>query len=234
MRSAGAPFQLFPRQLRIYRQQMSAIMKVGVPTALQSVMYNASNIVIQASINSFGTDAVAAWTAYGKMDIFFWMTVTAMAQSITTFAGQNYGAGKYDRLKKGVRVSVGMTAAFTALISLVMFLLARPLLTIFTPDSDVLEVGVVMVRFLCPTYITYILVELLPGAIRGAGKSLVPMLISVFGVCGLRLLWLFTVVPLHHTIQTVTLSYPITWSVTSVAIFCYYRWGRWLERRTPE
>ena len=76
--------------------------------------------------------------------------------------------------------------------------------------------------------------ELLPGAIRGAGKSLVPMLISVFGVCGLRLLWLFTVVPLHHTIQTVTLSYPITWSVTSVAIFCYYRWGRWLERRTPE
>ena len=234
MRSAGAPFQLFPRQLRIYRQQMSAIMKVGVPTALQSVMYNASNIVIQASINSFGTDAVAAWTAYGKMDILFWMTVTAMAQSITTFAGQNYGAGKYDRLKKGVRVSVGMTAAFTALISLVMFLLARPLLTIFTPDSDVLEVGVVMVRFLCPTYITYILVELLPGAIRGAGKSLVPMLISVFGVCGLRLLWLFTVVPLHHTIQTVTLSYPITWSVTSVAIFCYYRWGRWLERRTPE
>ena len=209
-------------------------MRVGVPTALQSVMYSASNIVIQASINSFGTDAVAAWTAYGKMDIFFWMTVTAMSQSITTFAGQNYGAGEYGRLKKGVRVSVAMTAAFTALISLVMFLLARPLLTIFTPDADVLEVGVVMVRFLCPTYITYILVELLPGAIRGAGKSLAPMLISVFGVCGLRLAWIFAVVPLHHTIQAVSLSYPITWSITSLALWLYYRRGKWLTPRLEE
>ena len=115
---------------------------IGVPTALQSVMYNASNIVIQASINSFGTDAVAAWTAYGKMDIIFWMTITAMAQSITTFAGQNYGAGEYERLKKGVRVSVAMTACFTVLLSAAFFLLAQPLLAIFSPDPDVLEVGV--------------------------------------------------------------------------------------------
>ena len=234
MRANGAPFQLFPRSLKLERSSLSAVMRVGVPTALQSVMYSASNIVIQAAINSFGTDAVAAWTAYGKMDIFFWMTVTAMSQSITTFAGQNYGAGEYGRLKKGVRVSVAMTAAFTALISLVMFLLARPLLTIFTPDADVLEVGVVMVRFLCPTYITYILVELLPGAIRGAGKSLAPMLISVFGVCGLRLAWIFAVVPLHHTIQAVSLSYPITWSITSLALWLYYRRGKWLTPRLEE
>ncbi|MFQ7452787.1 MAG: MATE family efflux transporter [Flavonifractor plautii] len=164
----------------------ASILMIGVPTALQSVMYNASNIVIQASINSFGTDAVAAWTAYGKMDIIFWMTITAMAQSITTFAGQNYGAGEYERLKKGVRVSVAMTACFTVLLSTAFFLLARPLLAIFSPDPDVLEVGVEMVRFLAPCYITYILIELLTGAIRGAGKSVAPMLISVFGVCGLR------------------------------------------------
>ena len=92
MRSEMTPYQLFPKRLRIYAMPMRSILMIGVPTALQSVMYNASNIVIQASINSFGTDAVAAWTAYGKMDIIFWMTITAMAQSITTFAGQNYGA----------------------------------------------------------------------------------------------------------------------------------------------
>ena len=103
MRSEMTPYQLFPKRLRIYAMPMRSILMIGVPTALQSVMYNASNIVIQASINSFGTDAVAAWTAYGKMDIIFWMTITAMAQSITTFAGQNYGAGEYERLKKGVR-----------------------------------------------------------------------------------------------------------------------------------
>lgn len=225
----GECFRLVPRQLRFHFEPFKAIMIIGIPTALQSVMYSFSNIVIQAAINSFGTNAVAAWTAYGKMDILFWMTLTAMSQALTAFTGQNYGAGKYDRLKQGVRVSMAMTAGFTVVISAVMVLLARPILSFFTPDPDVLEIGVGMVQFLAPCYITYILVELLPGAIRGAGKSMVPMLISVFGVCGLRLLWLFTAVPAYHTIEMVEASYPITWVVTSVSIFIYYRFGHWLK-----
>ena len=228
VRAQGMPFQLFPRSMTIHPQPLRAILQVGIPTALQSVMYNISNIVIQASINSFGTDAVAAWTAYGKMDIIFWMTITAMAQSITTFAGQNYGAGKYDRLKKGVRVSVAMSAVITLGISAIMVLFARPILTVFTPDHDVLEIGVGMVRFLAPSYITYILIELLSGAIRGAGKSLVPTLITVFGVCGLRLAWIFLAVPLNHSIVMVEASYPITWATTSLAMLLYYCFGRWL------
>ena len=231
MRSQGQAYQLFPRQLRLYGAPLKDAMRVGVPAALQSVMYSASNIVIQAAITSFGTDAVAAWTAYGKMDVIFWMSINAMALAITTFAGQNYGAGQYDRLKKGVRVSVGMSAGFTVLLSTAMTVFARPILSIFSPDPDVLEIGVAMVRFLAPCYITYILVELLPGAIRGAGRSMVPMLISVFGVCVLRLVWLFTVVPAHHTIEAVELSYPITWAVTSAAVLIYYRWGHWLQPR---
>ena len=231
MRSQGQAYQLFPRQLRLYGAPLKDAMRVGVPAALQSVMYSASNIVIQAAINSFGTDAVAAWTAYGKMVVIFWMSINAMALAITTFAGQNYGAGQYDRLKKGVRVSVGMSAGFTVLLSTAMTVFARPILSIFSPDPDVLEIGVAMVRFLAPCYITYILVELLPGAIRGAGRSMVPMLISVFGVCVLRLVWLFTVVPAHHTIEAVELSYPITWAVTSAAVLIYYRWGHWLQPR---
>ena len=231
MRSQGQAYQLFPRQLRLYGAPLKDAMRVGVPAALQSVMYSASNIVIQAAINSFGTDAVAAWTAYGKMDVIFWMSINTMALAITTFAGQNYGAGQYDRLKKGVRVSVGMSAGFTVLLSTAMTVFARPILSIFSPDPDVLEIGVAMVRFLAPCYITYILVELLPGAIRGAGRSMVPMLISVFGVCVLRLVWLFTVVPAHHTIEAVELSYPITWAVTSAAVLIYYRWGHWLQPR---
>ena len=224
----GECYRLIPRELRLHRQPMEAVLRVGVPTALQSVMYSFSNIVIQAAINSFGTAAVAAWTAYGKMDILFWMTLTAMSQALTTFAGQNYGAGKYQRLRQGVRVSVAMTAAFTVVITILMVLLARPILAFFVPDPEVLEIGVGMVRFLAPCYLTYILVELLPGAIRGAGRSMVPMLISVFGVCGLRLLWLFTAVPAHHTIEMVEASYPITWVVTSLSILIYYRFGKWL------
>ena len=226
--AAGETYHLSLRQLAFHAQPLKSIMVIGVPTALQSVMYSFSNIVIQASINSFGTDAVAAWTAYGKMDVLFWMTLTAMSQALTTFTGQNYGAGKYDRLRQGVRVSTAMTAGFTLVISIAMVLLARPILLIFTSDPDVLEIGVTMVQFLAPCCITYILVELLPGAIRGAGKSMVPMLISVFGVCALRLLWLFTAVPAHHTIETVEMSYPITWVITSLSLLIYYRFGKWL------
>ena len=229
LRASGQPYQLFPSALSIHRQPMLAILRVGIPTALQSVMYSASNIVIQAAINSFDTDAVAAWAAYGKMDVLFWMTMTALSQSLTTFAGQNYGAGKLDRLKQGVNVCIAMCAGITIVMSAVLVLFARPILSIFVSDADVLEIGVEMVTFLAPSYITYLLVELLPGAIRGAGKSLVPMLISVFGVCGLRLAWLFLVVPHFHTIIMVEASYPITWATTSVALLLYYKWGRWLE-----
>ncbi len=228
MRSEMSAYQFFPRQMRFHAGPIHSILVIGVPTALQSVMYSASNLFIQASINSFSTDAVAAWTAYGKLDIFFWMTITAMSQSLTTFAGQNYGAGKFDRVKKGVRVSTAMTAGFTLAISAVMFIWAQPLVAFFCPDADVVPIGIELVRFLAPTYITYILIELLTGAIRGAGKSMVPMIISILGVCGLRLAWIFFVVPANHTLIMVAASYPITWSITSAALYLYYRFGRWL------
>lgn len=228
MRSEMSAYQFFPRQMRFHAGPIHSILVIGVPTALQSVMYSASNLFIQAAINSFSTDAVAAWTAYGKLDIFFWMTITAMSQSLTTFAGQNYGAGQYDRVKKGVRVSTAMTAAFTLAISSVMFIWAQPLVAFFCPDADVVPIGIELVRFLAPTYITYILIELLTGAIRGAGKSMVPMIISILGVCGLRLAWIFFVVPANHTLIMVAASYPITWSITSAALYLYYRFGRWL------
>lgn len=228
MRSHGEVYQFFPRQLALDRASLRKTLQVGVPAALQSVMYSSSNIVIQAAVNSFGTDAVAAWTAYGKMDVIFWMSLNAMALSITTFAGQNYGAGRYSRVRQGVRCASAMSAVFTLVLSGLMAVFARPILAIFTPDPQVLEIGVEMVRFLAPCYILYILVELLPGAMRGAGKSLAPMVISVFGVCVLRLVWLFAVVPVYHTIVVVEASYPITWTVTTLAMLAYYRWGKWL------
>lgn len=231
LRSQGQPYQLVLRAVRPEGQATRAIARLGVPAALQTVMYSLSNIVIQAAINSFGTDAVAAWTAYGKMDVVFWMSVSSMGLAVTTFAGQNYGAGRYDRLKQGVTVSVGITTGMAVFLSIVMTIFARPLMSIFTPDGGVLDIGVAMVRFLAPTYITYVLVELLAGAIRGAGKSLAPTLITLFGVCALRLVWMLAVVPFRMTIPMVELSYPITWTVTSVALAVYYCKGRWLETK---
>ena len=100
---------------------------------------------------------------------------------------------------------------------------------IFTPDADVMAIGVDMLRFVSPLYFTYILVEILPGAIRGAGRSLEPTLITVFGICVVRLLWVFCLVPAHHTIRMVQMSYPITWIITSLSMLLFYRFGHWLE-----
>ncbi len=230
IRAKGASYAFYPRQMRLYNPALRSILRLGIPAALQSLMYSVSNIIIQAFINSFHTDTVAAWTAYGKVDVIFWMTLNSMALALTTFAGQNYGAGQYTRLRRGVAVSIGMTAGFTVILSAVLFALARPLLGIFITDAAVLDIGVAMMRFLTPCYITYILVDLLAGAVRAAGKSLGPTLITVFGVCVLRLVWLFAAVPAHHTVNTVIFSYPLTWTITSLALAVYYFKSKWLPK----
>lgn len=228
LRAKGEPYQLAPRELRINRASLQHILAMGVPAALQSMTYSCSNILIQAVINSFGTDTVAAWSAYSKIDVLFWLFMNSMGLAVTTYVSQNYGAGKFDRLKEGVRLSIKLSMGFTAILSVFMLLLARPLLSIFITEQVVLDIGLDIMRFLVPCYITYVLVEILAGAMRGAGKALVPTLITVFGVCGLRLLWVFAAVPAHCTMMMVILSYPITWVVTSLALTIYYFKGRWL------
>ena len=227
----GQPYQLFPRQMCLEIQSLKEVLRLGIPAALQSVMYNISNIIIQAAINSFGTSTVAAWTAYGKVDVIFWMSLSSMGLAITTFAGQNFGAGKIDRLKKGVRVAIWMSMGFAVVFSAMIIVFARPILSAFTPDADVLNIGVTMVYLLAPCFFTYVPVELLAGAIRGAGKSLAPTLITLFGVCALRLIWLLAVVPFHKTLPMIELSYPITWTVTSVGLLIYYWRGHWLKAK---
>lgn len=183
LRAKGEPYQLAPRELRINRASLQHILAMGVPAALQSMTYSCSNILIQAVINSFGTDTVAAWSAYSKIDVLFWLFMNSMGLAVTTYVSQNYGAGKFDRLKEGVRLSIKLSMGFTAILSVFMLLLARPLLSIFITEQVVLDIGLDIMRFLVPCYITYVLVEILAGAVRGAGKALVPTLITVFGVC---------------------------------------------------
>ena len=227
----GDPWQLRRDQLRFSRLQLRSILRLGLPAGLQSVLYTVSNLFIQASINGFGTDTVAAWTIYGKVDFVYWMTVSAMGLSITTFAGQNFGAGKYDRMKKGTLVALGITAVLTLLISTTLLLLAQPLLRLFTADAQVMEITLSMMHFLVPTYITYICVEIFSGTIRGAGDAVAPTVMTCFGVCVLRVLWVLSVVPLNPTVIMVEWSYPITWSFTSLLYVIYYFHGGWLRRR---
>ncbi|MGN0974410.1 MAG: MATE family efflux transporter, partial [Gemmiger sp.] len=178
----------------------------------------------------FGTTVVAAWSVYGKIDFLFWMTVSSLGVAITTFAGQNFGAGLYDRVRKGTAVCMAIAAALTLAVSAVLYPAARVLFRLFSSDGAVVEQGVQMMHVLVPTYITYVAIEILSGTLRGCGDVKVPTLITCFGVCGLRVLWLVTAVQAFPSVTMVELSYPITWSLASLCFAVYYVRGNWLKR----
>ena len=211
-------YRLEPRKIRFYGNLLDRIVRIGFPAGLQSVMYSLSNIIIQASINAFGTDIVAAYTAYGKLDGLYWMMINAFGVSITTFVGQNFGAGLL------------MTFCATLLMSGFFLLLGESLYRLFTDDAQVVALGMQILRLLVPTYVTYICIEVLAGAVRGTGDSLIPTLLTLTGVCLLRVVWVMGVAPAYHSLTVVLLSYPITWSVTSVLFVIYYLKGGWLKR----
>lgn len=209
-------------RIRIDRKMLHRIVRIGFPAGLQSVMYSLSNIIIQAAINGLGTDTVAAWTVYGKMDALFWMTISSFGIAITTFAGQNFGAGKMDRVRKGIRSCLGMCFAATIAISILLRFGGHIIYSLFTSDPEVLRIGIQIVHFLVPTFVTYVCVEVLSGALRGVGDCWIPTLICLSGICLIRILWVILVVPLRPDVYTVTFSYPLTWTVTSILFIVYY------------
>lgn len=223
-------YKLYWREIRFHPYILRNIIRIGLPAGLQSSMYSISNLIVQSSVNSFGTDTVAAWTAYGKVDGIFWMITGAYGISITTFAGQNFGAGKYDRIKKSTRICLGM-AAFTSVLMSVIVVLGQSLFfRLFTTDPNVVAIGRGMVHVISPFYITYICIEILGGTARGCGDAVIPTIMTALGVCVLRVAWILIAVPLRPEVSTMAFSYPLTWGVTSVMFIIYYLRGNWLKR----
>ena len=217
-------YRLSPKDIRMNPNMLLRIIQIGLPAGLQSVMYSASNIIIQSSVNSLGTDIVAAWTAYGKIDVIYWTIINAFGISITTFVGQNFGAGKLERVYKGVRVCLGISAGATIFLSTVLYGFGQYIYLLFTTDAGVIEKGVEILHFLVPTLITYVCIEILSGALRGIGDCWIPMVMTALGVCLLRVVWIVVAVPIYPDIKTICFSYPLTWTVTSVLFLIYYRW----------
>ena len=229
MRSPTA-CRLSPGQIRFHADLLRRIVRIGLPMGLSSVMYSVSNVMIQAYINGFGTDVSAAWSAWGRLDGFFWMVLNAFGISVTTFVGQNFGAEKYDRVKKGVRECLLIAAGASLLFSGVLLLFGRQFFGIVTNETAVIDAGMQILRCIAPYFVTYVCVEILSGALRGAGESLAPTLLTLFGVCLLRLIWLLVFVPMDRTIARTVFSYPMTWTVTSGLFIVYYLKGGWMKR----
>lgn len=215
-------FQLKLREIRFYGASLKSVLRIGIPAALEATMYTIANLIIQVFVNELGTDTVAAWGTFAKIDAVYWMVVNAFAISITTFVGQNYGAGKVKRMRKSVGICLGMAYAGAFLVSGVLYALAAPLYRLFTTDAKVVQIGVDMMHFLLPSYFLYVAIGILSGALRGAGRVLVPMLLTCGGVCFFRIVWMFGVFPGYPGINTIMLSYPVSWGITAVLFIIYY------------
>ncbi|MCI9388841.1 MAG: MATE family efflux transporter [Lachnospiraceae bacterium] len=210
------------QDLHFARGILRSQLYIGVPTGLQSTMYSISNIIIQATLNRFGTDTVAAWAAFWKLDAIYWMISSAFGIAVTTFVGQNYGALKYQRIKKSVWVCAGMQVVSSLVLSVVMVVFRAPLLGIFTTDRQVLEIGFMMILILTPFYAVFTPVEVLSGALRGIGDVMIPTVITICGVCVLRIIWVMTAVPVRHEVSTIMVGYPVTWLLSGIAFIVYY------------
>ena len=223
-------YKLYIRKIRFDLGILKNIVRIGLPAGLQSVLYSFSNLLIQASINGFGTACIAAWSAIGKIDGFMWMVMNAFSVSVTTFAGQNFGARRYDRVKETNRVGFILDMGCIIVISLVIFFFRVPLLQFFTSDEEVIRIGAEFFVVFAPSYFTYVFIAIFSATIQGVGEALQPMLITCFGVCGIRIIWLFTAVKIWPSMSMVAMNYPVSWVITAVVFIIYYLRGNWLKR----
>ena len=219
---AKGSYRIIPREIRPERELLARTVRIGLPTGLQSVLYAVSNIIITTSINGFGTDTVAAWVAFGKVDALFWLILSAFGVAIMTFVGQNYGARKFDRVHKSLKVALAIAAVTSIVYGAVLLLVGQYVFRLFTNDQTVMDVAIYMMMCMVPGYVLYVPIELISGALRGMGDTLIPTVITAVGICALRVLWIFAVVPLWHDILAITISYPISWLLTSAAFILYY------------
>lgn len=223
-------YKLEWKKVRIDQRMLQRIVRIGIPAGMQSVMYNISNVIIQAGVNTLGTDNVTAWATYGKVDGLYWMMINALGISATTFVGQNFGAGRLDRVRKGAGACMVIGVVLTASVGVVLYNGGHLLVELFTTDLQVQAISMDLLHFMVPTFITYIAIEILSGTLRGVGDAWMPLVITGIGVCAVRVLWIMLVLPHYHTIIGAAFCYPLTWSLTTVAFVIYYYFFSSLRR----
>ena len=227
-------YQLHPTKIRFHRDVFGRIVSIGIPAGVQSMVISFSNVVVQSNVNSFGSVTMAAFAASGKIDAFIYMVANALGLTATTFVGQNIGAKQYERVRTGVKhiivLAMGSVAAFGGLVAL----LAPMLVSLVNSEPDVVAIGAVQLRYLALTYWILAVPEVLSGSIRGSGISLVPMLISMIGMCGFRLVWLAIVMPIFRDFRVVSICYVVSWILTASTYLIYVKKSGWMYRFDPQ
>lgn len=221
-RSEGS-YQLRFSKLKINGAYMEQIFQVGVPAGIQSTVINLSNALLQSSVNSFGSIAMAGYTAANNMLGFLYMSVNSITQACMSFTSQNYGVGKLKRMDKVLRDCVILSISIAAVLGGLAYSFGPQILTVYTSDPKVINCGMEILAYTSITYFLCGIMDLFPGALRGMGYSAVPMVLSVIGTVGTRIVWVFGIFPNHRSLSVLFVSYPVSWIITIVLqVMCFY------------
>ena len=222
------PQRLCLRTLRMDRGLLSRMLTIGLPAGVQSMLYCVTNLFVQRATNMLDTDTVAAWAAFWKIDNIYWPISNALGLSIMTFVGQNYGAHKRQRIYQTFHTGLILHLLLSVLFGVTIYLLRRPLIMLFCEDELVIQHGLQIVHYLAFCYPLFSLTEVCSSAMRGTGNAVKPTVITLMGVCVLRMAMLFLITFPHPSNFTIAICYPVTWTVSSLMFLIYYKFGRWM------
>ena len=227
---SDADYRIDPRHPQLKGSLLRKICAIGIPSAIQMGITAFSNIFVQSYINHFESSCMAGWAAYNKIDAFALLPLTSLSMSITTFMGQNLGAGKLDRAKKGPLICLGISFGIVALILIPLMIFAPQLVSLFNREEEVLRFGTLFIRMISPFYLLCTINQVLAGALRGAGDTKSSMFIMLGSFVVFRQIYLFIVYRLGGGIIPIALGYPAGWIMCSTILLLYYRSGAWMRK----
>ncbi len=227
-------YRLNFKELHFHKDKAMHVLSIGVPAGLQNAIFSVANLFIQAGINSFSTVVVEGNSAAGNVDNLVYAVMNAFYIACSSFVGQNFGAGKVDRVRKSYLLTLGYAALAAAVFGGLFLLFGRQFLSLFTPEAEVIDAGLQRIAVMCFSFPLSALMDNTTAASRGLGKGLVPMILVFLGSCVFRVIWIYTVFAYFHTIGSLYLLYPFSWLITGTAeiayfVYCYRKYVRLLE-----
>lgn len=226
--------RLVLKEIKIYGDKLLRIVRVGIPAGIQSCIFSVSNVIIQSSVNSFGSAAMAGNSAASNIEGFIYIAMNSIHHTALAFTGQNYGARKYDRIKRVFGISMFLVSAVGIVTGFVAWRFGEPLLGFYAPgNEEVISYGMIRLVIISITYFTCGLMEVIVGMLRGMGTSTLPMIVSIIGVCGVRIAWIYTVFAQDRELRMLYFSYPVSWVATTVIhMVCYFIFIHRVSKRT--
>lgn len=222
-------YRVTAKEIKVHKKMAARIIKVGLPTGIQNMVISLSNILVQAGVNGYGAAAMAGFAAYMKVDGFNILPIMSFSMAATTFVGQNYGAGKTDRVKKSMWVTLGMGVGYTVLTGVLLLAFQNPIMQLFTHDAEVVAFGCTAMHYFCPFYWELSILHSLAGTVRGTGKTVPPMVVLLVSLCVFRIGWIQWVLPFFRSIDGIFVLYPVSWGLGAVLMILYTWKANWLE-----